>query len=48
MCPCEQIVYAWPRIYPGERDAQNSRGIWDKNGSPNLCQTTRPIDSHQK
>ena len=42
------MVYVPPRICPGGLDAQNSLGIWDTNGSPNLGQMTRPSDSQQK
>ena len=38
------MVWASPRI----RDAQNSLGFWDINGSTNLHQTTRLSDSQQK
>ena len=37
-----------PRIRPRKWDAQNSLGFWDINGSPNLSQTPRPSDNHQK
>ena len=33
---------------PGEWDAQTSLGFWDKNASPNICQTSRPFDNQQK
>ena len=46
--PYEQVVYAQPSICPEEWDAQCSLGFWDKNGSPNLGQTTRQSDSQQK
>ena len=46
--PCEQVVYAQPRICPRKWNAQNSLGFWDTNGSPNLAQTTRPIDNQQQ
>ena len=46
--PYEQMVYAQPRICPGEWDAQTSQGFWDINGSPNLGPTTRPSDCQQK
>ena len=36
------MVYAQPRICPGEWDTQSPLGFWDTNGSPNLDQTTRP------
>ena len=38
--PCEQMIYAQPRICPGELNAQTSLGFWDTNGSPNLGQTS--------
>ena len=38
------MVYAQPRIYFGERDAQTPLGFWDTNGSSNPSQTTRPSD----
>ena len=31
--PYEQVVYAQPRIPPGECDAQTSLGFWDTNES---------------
>ena len=43
--PYEQIVYAQPRICPGEWDAQNPLEFWDKNGSSNLGQTNILSDS---
>ena len=43
--PYEEVVYAQPRIRPGEWDAQNSLIFSDTNVSPNLSQTTRPNDS---
>ena len=42
----EQMVYARPRICPGEWDAQTPLRFWDTNGSSNLGQTARP--SQQK
>ena len=44
----EQVVFAQPRIRPGEWDAKTSLGFCDTNRSPNLGQTTRPSDSQQK
>ena len=44
--PYEQMVYAQPRICPGEWDAQTPLG-WITNGSPNLGQTTRPYNNQQ-
>ena len=43
--PYKQMVYAEPRIRPGESDAQNSKWFVDTNRSPNLDQTTRPSHS---
>ena len=42
------MVYAQPRICPGEWDAQTFLIFWDTNGSPNLNQATKPSDSRQK
>ena len=42
------MVYAQPRIHPGECNTQNSLGFCDKNRSSNLSQTTRSSDSEQK
>ena len=42
------MVYAQPRIRPGEWDRQNSLVFWDTNESHNLGQTTRPSDRQQK
>ena len=42
------MVYALPRIRPGESDAQSSLVFWHTNRSPNLGQTTRPSDIQQK
>ena len=44
----EQMVYAQPRICPGEWYTQTPLGFSDTNGSPNLGQTTRPYDKQQK
>ena len=46
--PHEQVIYAQPRICPGEWDAQSSVGFWDTNGTPNLYHMTRLCDSQQK
>ena len=46
--PYEQMIYAQPRICPGEWDPQTPLGFWDPNGSPNLDQTTRPYYNQQK
>ena len=46
--PYKQMVYAQPRICPGEWDAQTPLEFWDTNGSPNLAQTTRSSDNQQK
>ena len=40
------MVCAQPKIYPGKWDT-NFLGFWDKNGSPNLGQTSRPNHSQQ-
>ena len=42
------MVYALPRIGPGEWDAKILRGFCDKNGSPNFDRTTRPSDRPKK
>ena len=42
------MVYGIPRIRTGKGDMQTSLGFGDTNGSPNLGQTTRPIDSQKK
>ena len=42
------MVYAQPRIRPGEWDAQTPLGFWDTNGPPNLGQTTRPYNKQQQ
>ena len=39
--PYEQMVYAQPRICPGEWYTQTPLGLGDTNGSPNLGQMTR-------
>ena len=44
----EQMVYAQPSICPGEYDAQIPMGFWDKNGSSNPRQTTRPNQQKSK
>ena len=46
--PYEQIIYAQPRIFPGEWDTQTSLGFWDTNGSLNIDQTTRYYNNQQK
>ena len=43
-----QMVYAQPGIRPRKWDAQNSLGIGDTNGLPNLGRTIRPSDSQLK
>ena len=40
----EHAVDTELRIHPGEWDTQTSLEFWNKNGSPNLGQTTRPSD----
>ena len=42
------MVYAQPRICPGEGDAQTPLGFRDTNGSPNLGQTTRSYNNKKK
>ena len=42
------MLYAQPRISPDEWDAKTPLQIWDKIGSPNLGQTTRPYYNQQK
>ena len=42
------MVYAQPRIRPGERDALSSLGFWDSRESPNPSQETGPRDSQQQ
>ena len=42
------MIYAQPRICPGDHDAQTPQGFCDKNGSPNLSQTTRPCNNQQQ
>ena len=37
-----KMVYAQPRIHPGEWNAQTPLGFWDPNRSSNLGQTIRP------
>ena len=34
------MVYAQPRICPGEWDAQTLPGFWNTNGTPDYEQTT--------
>ena len=42
------MVYAQPRNFPGEWDAQTPLEFWDTNGSLNISQTTRPCNNRQK
>ena len=42
------MVYAQPRICPGEWNIETLLGFWDTNGSPNLGQMTRPNNDQQK
>ena len=44
----KQKIYAQPRIYPREGDAQTPLGFWDKNSSPNIGHMTRPYYNHRK
>ena len=37
------MVYAQPRICPGEWDAQTPLGFWDTNGSPNLARELKKL-----
>ena len=46
--PFEELVYAQLGICPRKWDEKSFQGFLDKNGSPNLGQTTKPIDSQQK
>ena len=42
------MVYAQPRICPGEWDIQTSKGFWHANGSPNLDQMIKSYNNQQK
>ena len=42
------MVCAHPSICSGEWDVQSPLGFWDKNGSPNHVQSTRPSNNKQK
>ena len=42
------MVYAKPSNCPGELYTQSPMGLWHTNGSPNLCQKTRPYSIQQK
>ena len=42
------MVHAQPAIRPEEYEARNSLEFGESNGSPNLGQMTRPIDSQQR
>ena len=44
----EQIVYAQPKIFPREWDAQGSLGFGDTNRLSNFGQTIKPSNSQQK
>ena len=44
----EQMVYAQPRICPGEWDPQTPMGFWHTTRSPNLGQTTRTYNNNNK
>ena len=48
MWPSEQMEYVQPSICPGEWDTQTFMGLWHRNGSPNLSQTTKPYNNQQK
>ena len=41
------MVHAQSRNYPNEWNAQTSLGFWDKNWSPNLCQTSSPYNNQE-
>ena len=43
----EQVVYAQPRICPGEWDTEISLGFRDTNWSPNVGQMTRHSHSQK-
>ena len=45
--PYEQTVYAQPSTCPGKWDALTCLWFWDKNGSLNIGQTTRPNNNQQ-
>ena len=42
------MVYAQPRICPGEGDSPTPLGFSDTNGSHNIGQMTRPYNNQQK
>ena len=42
------MVYAQPSTCPRKWHTQNPMGLWHTNGSPNLCQKTRPYNNQQK
>ena len=42
------MVYAKPKMNPGEWDALCSPGLWGTNGSPNLSQRRRHSDNQQQ
>ena len=44
----KQMVYAQPKTCPGEWDVQTPMAFWDKNGSSNHGQTTRPYNNDKK
>ena len=46
--PYEQMVYAQPRMCPGEWDTQSPQEFWDRNGSPNFGQTIGPCNNQQE
>ena len=46
--PYEQMVYAQPRIHPGDWDVPSSSKFWVTNKSPNLGQKIKPGDRQQK
>ena len=42
------MVYAQPSTCPRKWHTQTPMGLWYTNGSPNLCQKTRPYNNQQK
>ena len=46
--PYKKMVYAQPRICPGEWHTKIPLISWDINGSPNLGQTSSPNNKLQK
>ena len=46
--PYQKMIYAQPRIHPGEWDSQTSLGSWDTNRSSNIGLLTGSSDNQQK